>query len=43
MHDGFSGGAFLDTDGALIGVTTAMEIRGLRVVIPVEGIGRGHV
>ena len=55
MHDGFSGGAFLDTDGALIGVTTAMEIRGLSVVIPVEvawwsaatvlehEIGRAHV
>lgn len=35
MHDGFSGGAFLDTTGAVIGVTTAMEIRGLSVVIPV--------
>ena len=29
MHDGFSGGAFLDTDGGLIGITTALEIRGL--------------
>src|SRR4051812_6416890 len=34
MHDGFSGGAFLDTDGGLIGVTTAAAIRGLGVVIP---------
>jgi S1-C subfamily serine protease len=34
MHDGFAGGAFLNTDGALIGVPTAASIRGLRVVIP---------
>jgi S1-C subfamily serine protease len=34
MHSGFSGGAFLDTDGALIGITTAAAIRGLGVVIP---------
>lgn len=34
MHDGFAGGAFLDTAGALIGVATAAEIRGLGVVIP---------
>lgn len=34
MHEGFSGGAFLDTAGALIGVTTAMSIRGSHVVIP---------
>ena len=34
MHDGFSGGALLDTEGALIGVTTASAIRGLGVVIP---------
>jgi S1-C subfamily serine protease len=34
MHDGFAGGAFLDTDGALIGITTASMIRGLGVVIP---------
>src|SRR3989449_7233832 len=34
MHDGFSGGAFLDTSGALIGVATAAAIRGLAVVIP---------
>ena len=34
MHDGFSGGAFLDTEGGLIGINTALEIRGLHVVIP---------
>ncbi len=34
MHDGFSGGAFVDASGALIGVTTAMSIRGSNVVIP---------
>jgi S1-C subfamily serine protease len=34
MHDGFSGGAFLDTSGGLIGVATAAAIRGLGVVIP---------
>jgi S1-C subfamily serine protease len=34
MHDGFSGGAFIDSTGALIGVTTAAAIRGLGVVIP---------
>lgn len=34
MHDGFSGGAFVDTDGRLVGVTTAAAIRGLGVVIP---------
>lgn len=34
MHDGFSGGAFLDASGGLIGVTTATAIRGLGVVIP---------
>jgi S1-C subfamily serine protease len=34
MHDGFSGGAFVDTSGGLIGVTTASAIRGLGVVIP---------
>jgi serine protease DegQ len=35
MHDGFSGGAFLNTNGQLIGVATAAQIRGLGVVIPV--------
>lgn len=34
MHDGFGGGAFVDTNGKLIGVPTAGEIRGLAVVIP---------
>jgi S1-C subfamily serine protease len=34
MHDGFAGGAFIDTEGRLIGVATAAEIRGLGVVIP---------
>jgi S1-C subfamily serine protease len=34
MHDGFAGGAFLDTTGGLIGVPTAATIRGLGVVVP---------
>jgi S1-C subfamily serine protease len=34
MHDGFAGGALLDTGGRLLGVATAAEIRGLGVVIP---------
>ena len=34
MHDGFAGGAFLDTSGGLIGIATATAIRGLGVVIP---------
>ena len=34
MHEGFSGGAFVDTAGALLGVATAISIRGLGVVIP---------
>jgi serine protease DegQ len=34
MHDGFAGGAFVDTTGALLGVATAAAIRGLGVVIP---------
>lgn len=34
MHQGVSGGAFIDTAGQLIGVATAVEIRGLGVVIP---------
>jgi S1-C subfamily serine protease len=34
MHDGFAGGALLDTGGRLVGVATAAEIRGLGVVIP---------
>jgi S1-C subfamily serine protease len=36
MHDGFAGGAFVDTNGALLGITTASTIRGLGVVIPAE-------
>src|SRR5262245_33567827 len=34
MHDGFAGGAFVDSTGGLIGLTTAASIRGLGVVIP---------
>jgi len=34
MHDGFAGGAFLDTAGTLLGIATASAIRGLGVVIP---------
>jgi S1-C subfamily serine protease len=34
MHDGFSGGAFLDAGGSLVGMTTAAAIRGFGVVIP---------
>jgi len=34
MHDGFAGGAFVDTTGELLGITTASTIRGLGVVIP---------
>jgi S1-C subfamily serine protease len=34
MHEGFSGGAFLDTSGTLVGMTTAASIRGFGVVIP---------
>jgi S1-C subfamily serine protease len=34
MHEGFSGGAFIDSDGGLIGVTTGTAIRGFTVVIP---------
>lgn len=36
MHDGFAGGAFVDTAGALIGIATASAIRGLGVVIPAD-------
>ena len=35
MHDGFSGGAFLNTAGGLIGMATSASIRGNGVVIPV--------
>ena len=34
MHDGFAGGAFLDTLGGLLGIATAAAIRGTGVVIP---------
>jgi serine protease DegQ len=34
MHDGFAGGALIDTNGTLVGITTASTIRGLGVVIP---------
>jgi serine protease DegQ len=36
MHDGFAGGAVLDTSGRVIGVATASALRGLGVVIPVS-------
>jgi S1-C subfamily serine protease len=36
MHDGFSGGALIDTSGGLLGVTTATTIRGTTVVIPAQ-------
>jgi S1-C subfamily serine protease len=34
MHRGFAGGALVNADGQLMGITTAAEIRGLGVVIP---------
>lgn len=34
MHDGFAGGAFLDTRAGLIGISTSTTIRGLGVIIP---------
>src|SRR5262249_14248279 len=34
MHDGFAGGAFVDTSGKLLGIATSMTIRGPGVVIP---------
>ena len=34
MHRGFAGGAFVDASGAVLGIATAAEIRGLGVVIP---------
>ena len=34
MHDGFAGGALVDTTGALLGVITSTRIRGTTVVIP---------
>jgi len=51
MHGGFTGGGLVDTLGHVVGVTTAAEIRGLRVAIPApiawtvgrEILERGHV
>jgi len=34
MHDGFAGGAFINTDGRVLGISTSASIRGLGVVIP---------
>ncbi len=34
MHDGFAGGAFIDTTGALLGIATSTTIRGTGVIIP---------
>jgi len=34
MHEGFSGGAFVDMSGQVMGIATAATIRGLGVVIP---------
>lgn len=34
MHDGFAGGAFVSTEGQLVGIATAASIRGLGVIIP---------
>jgi S1-C subfamily serine protease len=34
VHDGFAGGALIDTTGALLGVVTSTRIRGTTVVIP---------
>ena len=34
MHDGFAGGAFIDTSGGVLGIATAAAIRGLGVIIP---------
>ena len=34
MHEGFAGGALVDTTGALLGVITSTRIRGTTVVIP---------
>ena len=34
IHDGFAGGALVDTTGALLGVITSTRIRGTTVVIP---------
>lgn len=34
VHDGFAGGAFVDTGGGLLGLITSTAIRGTTVVIP---------
>jgi serine protease Do len=34
MHQGFAGGAFVDVAGRMLGLATAVTIRGLAVVIP---------
>jgi serine protease DegQ len=34
MHDGFAGGALVETTGPLLGVITSTRIRGTTVVIP---------
>ena len=34
MHDGFAGGACIDTSGRIVGVATATKIRDLGVIIP---------
>lgn len=34
VHDGFAGGAFVDTAGGLLGIVTSTAIRGTTVVIP---------
>jgi S1-C subfamily serine protease len=34
MHEGFSGGALVNAEGRLLGMATAVSIRGLGVVIP---------
>ena len=34
VHDGFAGGALVDTTGALLGIITSTRIRGTTVVIP---------
>lgn len=34
MHEGFAGGAFVNSDGALLGIATSAAIRGLGVIIP---------
>jgi serine protease DegQ len=36
MHDGFAGGALVGADGALLGMATAVAIRGLSVVVPAD-------